>query len=96
MTEYLPYDEIKFIGGASVSQSDRDKNVSIEDILNTPDDSDIGYFVEIDIKDSDNIKDKTRNFFFCPENQIGRQDKNSNHIRDIKPYIYTQKKEVNM
>ena len=49
MTQYLSYDEIKFIGGASVSQSDRDKNVSIEDILNTPDDSDIGYFVEIDV-----------------------------------------------
>ena len=48
MTNYLPHDEIKFIGGASVSESDRDKNVSMEDISNTPDDSDIGYFVEVE------------------------------------------------
>ena len=33
MSEPLPYDEIKF-----------DKNVKLEDILNTLDDSDIGYF----------------------------------------------------
>ena len=31
MSAYLPYDEIKF-----------DNNVKLEDILNTPDDSDIG------------------------------------------------------
>ena len=37
MSQSLPYDEIKF-----------DKNVKLEDILNTPDDSDIGYFVEVD------------------------------------------------
>ena len=34
MSQYLPYDDIKF-----------DKNVTLEDILNTPDDSEIGYFV---------------------------------------------------
>ena len=37
MSQSLPYDEIKF-----------DKNVKLEDILNTPDDSDNGYFVEVD------------------------------------------------
>ena len=42
MSKSLPYDQIKFIRGASVSQRDRDKNVKLEDILNTPDDSDIG------------------------------------------------------
>ena len=31
MSEYLPYDEIKF-----------DRNVKLEDVLDTPDDSDIG------------------------------------------------------
>ena len=36
MSQPLPYDEIKII-----------KNVKWQDILNTPDDSDIGYFVEV-------------------------------------------------
>ena len=35
MSEYLPYDEIKF-----------DRNVKLEDILNTSDDSNIGYFID--------------------------------------------------
>ena len=39
MSEPLPYDEIKF-----------DNEVNLEDILNTPDDSDIGYFVEVNLK----------------------------------------------
>ena len=51
MRESLPYNEIKF-----------DKNVELEDILNTPDDSDIGCFVELDIKYPDNIKAKQNIF----------------------------------
>ena len=39
MSESLPYDEIKF-----------DKNVNLEDILNTLDDSCIGCFVETDLR----------------------------------------------
>ena len=39
MSESLPYDEIMF-----------DQNVELEDILNTPDDSDLGYFIEVDLK----------------------------------------------
>ena len=38
MSESLPYDEIKF-----------DTNVKLEEILNILDDSDFGYFVEVDI-----------------------------------------------
>ena len=37
MSQYLPYDENRF-----------DINVKLEDILNTPDDNDIGYFIEVD------------------------------------------------
>ena len=53
MSEPLPYDEIKF-----------DNNVNLEDILNTPDDSDIGYFIEVDLIYPNNIKEKTNNFPF--------------------------------
>ena len=59
LSEDLPYDEIKF-----------DNNVKLEDIINTPDDSDIGYFSEVDLKYPNNIKHKTRNFPFAPENKI--------------------------
>ena len=37
MSEPLPYDEIVF-----------DNNVNLDGILNNPDDSDIGYFIEVD------------------------------------------------
>ena len=58
MSQMLPHDKIKF-----------DKNVKLEDLLNTPDDSDIGYFIEVDLTYHDNIKEKTKNFPFAPENK---------------------------
>ena len=51
MSEPLPYDEIKF-----------DINDKLEHILNTPDDSDSGYFIEVDLKNPDNIKEKNKTF----------------------------------
>ena len=58
MSEYLPYDEVKF-----------DRDVKLKDFLNTPDDSDIGYFIEVDLKYPDNLKYKTKNFPFAPVNK---------------------------
>ena len=43
------------------------QNVKLEDTLNTPDDSDIGYLIEVDLKDPDNIKLKTKFFPFASE-----------------------------
>ena len=56
MSEYLPYDETNF-----------DKNVKLEDILNAPDDSDIGYYIEVNLKHPDNINEKTKNFHLLPK-----------------------------
>ena len=50
MSQPLPYDEIKF-----------DNNGKLEDILNTPDDSDIGCFVEAHLIYPDKIKEKQKN-----------------------------------
>ena len=50
--------------------------------------------ISLKLKDSDNRKDKTRTFLFCPEKEIGHQDKISNHIKDKKPNIYTQNKKL--
>ena len=58
MSEYLPSDEIKFDG-----------NVKLEDKLNTLYDSDVGYFIENDLKYPDSIKYKTQFFPFAPENK---------------------------
>ena len=52
MCQPLPFDEFKF-----------DKNVKLEDILNTNDYSVIGYFIEVDLKNPDKIK-KQRIFPF--------------------------------
>ena len=43
------------------------KMFTLEEILNTEDDNEIGYFIECDLKYPDNIKQKTKYFPFCPE-----------------------------
>ena len=58
MLEPLPYDEIKF-----------DKSVKLEVIINTSDDSGIGYSVEVDLTYPYNIKQKPEHFPFAPENK---------------------------
>ena len=83
MSEPLPYDEIKF-----------DNNVNLEDILNTPDDSDIGYFIEVDLIYPNNKKEKTKNFPFAPVNKKIIADKFSDYMREIKPDTYIQTKKM--
>ena len=83
MSEYLPYDEIKF-----------DKNVKLEDILNTPDDSDSGYFIEVDLTHPDNIKEKTKHFRFAPENKKINPGDFSDYMKKFKPDTYTQTKNL--
>ena len=76
----LPYDEIKC-----------DKNVSSEDILNTPDDSDVSYFGGFDLKYSDEIKHETKNLPLCPLIEFSPRDNFSNYMKDIKQSNYTKK-----
>ena len=54
MSQPLSYDEIRF-----------DRNVKLEDILKTPDESGIGYFIEVDLRYPDDIKEKNKGFSFC-------------------------------
>ena len=83
MSQFLPYDEIKF-----------EKDISLEQILNTPDDNDIGYFLEVDLKYPDNIKQKTKYFPFCPENKKIDPDKYNDYMNSIKPENYTKSKKL--
>ena len=64
MSQLLPYDEINF-----------DKNLKSEDTLNTEDVSEIGYFVECDLKYPDQIKEKNGLFLFAPERKVSPQNR---------------------
>ena len=82
MSQPLPYDEIKF-----------DKNVKLKEILSTGD-SDIGYFVEVDLKYPDKVKKKTKRFSFAPENKKIDPDDFSDYMKKMKPDAYTQTKKI--
>ena len=82
MSQPLPYDEIIF-----------DTNVRLQDNLKTPDDSDIGYFVEVELSYPDNIKKKT-NFSFAPEKKKIDSDDFTSHMNENKPKTYTQNKKL--
>ena len=58
ISDSLPYEGIKF-----------DRKVKSEDILNTPDDLDIGFFREIDLEYPDIINGRTKFFPFAPESK---------------------------
>ena len=77
MSQSLPYQDLKF-----------DSSTDIETILSTPDDSEIDYFVEVDLKYPDEIKDKTKNFPFCPENKFSPTDNFTDHMDLNKPESY--------
>ena len=83
MSQYLPFDEIIF-----------DNNVTLEDIINTPDDNDIGYFVEVDLKYPDNIKEKTKKFPFAPVNKKINPDNYKDYMKEIRPDTYVQTKKL--
>ena len=78
-SEPLPYDEIKI-----------DQKVKLEHILNTPDDSDIGHFVEADLIYPDNIKVKTINFPFAHVIKKINPDNFNDYMKEIKPDTYIQ------
>ena len=83
LSEPLAYDEIKF-----------DQNVKLEDILNTPDDSQIGYFIEVDLNYPDNTKEKTKIFPFVPVNKKINPDDFSDYMKTIKTDTFTQTKKL--
>ena len=89
MSQFLPYDEIEMWHG------DPNKYWRwLDIILNTPDDNEIGYFLELDLKYPDNIKQKTKYFPFCPENKKINPDKYNEYMNSIKPENYTKSKKL--
>ena len=89
MSQFLPYDEIEMWHGHP------DKYWKwLDEILNTPDDADNGYFLEVDLKYPDNIKEKTKYFPFCPENKKIDPNKYNDYMNSIKPENYTKSKKL--
>ena len=63
VSQMLPYDEIELLHGHPDLYMSK-----LEEILITPDDNDVGYFIEVDLTYPDNIKEKTKKIPFAPEN----------------------------
>ena len=57
----------------------------LEEISNTSDNSEIGFFIEVNLRYPDNIKEKTKKFPFCPQNKIIDKDKYNDYMKEIKP-----------
>ena len=89
MSQMLPYDEIEMWHG----HPDKYWNW-LNEILNTLDDSEIGYFLEVDLKYPDDIKQKTKYFPFCPENKKIDPNKYNEYMKSIKPENYTKSKKL--
>ena len=89
MSQPLPYDEIEMWHG----HLDHYMNW-LEEVLNTPDDNEIGHFLEVDLNYPDDIKEKTKHFAFCPENKKINPDKHNDYMNKIKPKNYTKSKKL--
>ena len=89
MSQFLPYDEIEMWHGSP------DKYWNwLEEMINTSDDSKNGYFLEVDLKYPDNIKQKTKYFPFCPENKKIDPNKYNEYMNTIKQENYTKSKKL--
>ena len=84
MSQPLPYDNFKF-------ETD---SVCLEEILNTPDDNDIGYFLEVDLEYPYNIRQKTLHFPFAPENKTVPKNDFGPYMKSIMPKNYVSHKKL--
>ena len=89
MSQFLAYDEIEMWHGHPNKYWRW-----LDIILNTPDDNEIGYFLEFDLKCPDDIKQKSKYFPFCPENKKIDPDKNNEYMKSIKPENYIKSKKL--
>ena len=71
-----------------------ERDICLEEISNTPDDNEIGYFIAVDLNYPDIIKEKTKNFPFCPENMKINPNKYNDYMNNKKPKNYTKSKKL--
>ena len=76
MNQHLHYDEIEmWHGHPDLYMKDLEEN------SNTPDDSDIGYFIEVGLSYPDNVEEKTKNFPFCLDNKVTHKNKYNGYMK---------------
>ena len=85
MCQALPFDGIKF-----------DTNFKFEDISNTLEDSDIGYTLQVFVKNPHERKLKTKNFSFAAQNKNSPHDNICKYLNEMKPDTYTKNKKINL
>ena len=85
MIQPLPYDEVEMRHGHPDLYMNK-----LEEILNTPDDRVIGYFIEVDLLYPDIIKQEQKTLPFCPENKFIHEDEYNEYMKKIKPKIFTK------
>ena len=90
MSHVLPYDETE----TWHSHPDLFMN-EIEEILKTPDDSDFGDFIEVVLRNPDEIKGRARNFPFCLEKKLCNKNESRDYMKKLKLDTHTEK-EVNL
>ena len=66
----------------------------LKKILITLDDSNHGFFLEVDLRYPYKIRRKTKHFPFCPENNIVSKDDSNDCMKKIKPKKYTEHKKL--
>ena len=87
MSQSLSFDEIEMSKGHRSCYLDK-----LEDFLNNLDDSDKGYFLEVDIKLPDNLIEKTKVFPFSSETNKINPDDFTPNMKELKSNTFTQKK----
>ena len=87
MLQYLP------IGNFQIYENNSITETFVNKFLNTHHCSDIGYVLRVDSIYPDNIKCKSKNFPFCPENKITNPENFTEHTKEHlpKPYRPTNK-----
>ena len=72
MCQYLPYSDIKL-----------NNDILFDDGINTSDDSDIGYMVEVDLSFPKEIHELLKQFVPCPENIIPKTEWFSEYQKEL-------------
>ena len=91
MSQYLPTGDFKKIKFGCDEDYEYDElliDEIKEDILNTPDDNEYGYFIECDLEYQAEIKEKTENFPLCPYQTKADPELFTKYINSVKQPNY--------
>ena len=90
MSQYLPTGDFKKMQNCheAMQYDSTLMNEITEDILNTPDDNEFGYFIECDLEYPAEIKEKTENFPLCPYQTKADPNLFSEYMNSVKQSNY--------